>query len=272
MPASLSRFMSRPSCAPMGQLWEKTQRPDLHRRSALRFWSHDPRSLILEGSGYWRYVPSVDGVRFLTSYDYRTRFGRRPCDRPAPLSTAARLGYGLELRPAAAVAGGRNRARGVARRPSPRARVTNPPGTPLRLPRLLRGRAPSLRRPRSPRTSEAAPRRAARVTSPGPVLFGSAPQRPRRFVRSAISSRPSASGAALSLGRGPAAPVGKRRHHVKFVPSPTWAPNLPSIAAPARARAKTKDVRESRILFPSAVENLKPQDARVWRILPRPFG
>jgi hypothetical protein len=113
--------------APMDNLWEKTQRPELHQRwdlrftrikylprddetqpqrflystrigfgleisgegesigtksaddgsrtSALRFWSHDRRSLILEGSGYWRYVPSVDGVRFLTSYDYRTRFG-----------------------------------------------------------------------------------------------------------------------------------------------------------------------------------------------------
>jgi uncharacterized membrane protein YphA (DoxX/SURF4 family) len=46
------------------------------RTSALKFWSHDPRSLIREGSGYWRYVPTADGVRFLTWYDYRTRFGR----------------------------------------------------------------------------------------------------------------------------------------------------------------------------------------------------
>jgi hypothetical protein len=45
------------------------------RTSALKFWSDDPMSLIREGSGYWRYVPTDDGVRFLTWYDYRTRFG-----------------------------------------------------------------------------------------------------------------------------------------------------------------------------------------------------
>lgn len=45
------------------------------RTSALRFWSDDPMSLIREGSGYWRYVPTDDGIRFLTWYDYRTRFG-----------------------------------------------------------------------------------------------------------------------------------------------------------------------------------------------------
>src|SRR6185369_7100234 len=45
------------------------------RTSALKFWSADPRSLIREGSGYWRYIPTPDGVRFLTWYDYRTRFG-----------------------------------------------------------------------------------------------------------------------------------------------------------------------------------------------------
>jgi len=43
--------------------------------SALRFWSDDPKSLIREGSGYWKYVPTSDGVRFLTVYDYRVRFG-----------------------------------------------------------------------------------------------------------------------------------------------------------------------------------------------------
>ena len=55
------------------------------RTSALRFWSDDPKSLIREGSGYWRYVPTADGVRFLTWYDYRTRFGRlgRVIDRLA---------------------------------------------------------------------------------------------------------------------------------------------------------------------------------------------
>jgi hypothetical protein len=45
------------------------------RTSALRFWSNDAKSLISEGSGYWRYIPTSDGVRFLTWYDYRTRFG-----------------------------------------------------------------------------------------------------------------------------------------------------------------------------------------------------
>jgi hypothetical protein len=43
--------------------------------SALRFWSDDPRALIREGSGYWRYVPTDDGVRFITRYDYATRWG-----------------------------------------------------------------------------------------------------------------------------------------------------------------------------------------------------
>jgi hypothetical protein len=45
------------------------------RVSALKFWSHDPKSLIREGSGYWKYVPADTGQRFLTRYDYRTRFG-----------------------------------------------------------------------------------------------------------------------------------------------------------------------------------------------------
>jgi hypothetical protein len=45
------------------------------RTSALRFWSADPKSLIEEGSGYWQYIPTENGVRFLTWYDYRTRFG-----------------------------------------------------------------------------------------------------------------------------------------------------------------------------------------------------
>jgi len=45
------------------------------RTSALKFWSSDGKSLIEEGSGYWRYVPTENGTRFLTWYDYRTRFG-----------------------------------------------------------------------------------------------------------------------------------------------------------------------------------------------------
>jgi hypothetical protein len=45
------------------------------RTSALKFWSDDPKSLIREGAGYWRYVSTAEGVRFLTRYDYRVRFG-----------------------------------------------------------------------------------------------------------------------------------------------------------------------------------------------------
>ncbi|MFP3987836.1 hypothetical protein U9R90_10100 [Streptomyces sp. E11-3] len=52
-------------------------RPDGTRTSALRFSSPHPLSLLAEGSGYWRYVPDGDdGVRFVTGYDYRPRWGR----------------------------------------------------------------------------------------------------------------------------------------------------------------------------------------------------
>lgn len=49
--------------------------PNGSRASSLSFWSDDRKSLIREGSGYWRYVPTEDGIRFLTWYDYRVRFG-----------------------------------------------------------------------------------------------------------------------------------------------------------------------------------------------------
>jgi len=45
------------------------------RTSALKFWSDEPWSLIRTGSGYWQYVPTPDGVRFLTWYDYEVRLG-----------------------------------------------------------------------------------------------------------------------------------------------------------------------------------------------------
>jgi hypothetical protein len=45
------------------------------RTSALRFWSDDHKSLIRGGSGYWRYAPTDVGIRFITQYDYETRFG-----------------------------------------------------------------------------------------------------------------------------------------------------------------------------------------------------
>ncbi|MCF6526578.1 hypothetical protein, partial [Streptomyces sp. JJ36] len=62
------------------------RRPDGTRTSALRFRSPHPLSLLAEGSGYWRYVPAgepEDGIRFLTGYDYRPRWGRpgRVADR-----------------------------------------------------------------------------------------------------------------------------------------------------------------------------------------------
>ena len=102
--------------APLEEVWAKTQTPEEHVRwdarftsieplgggrfryatrigfgleieglgesvagaatSALRFWSDDARSLIRSGSGYWRYVPTSEGVRFLTRYDNETRWGR----------------------------------------------------------------------------------------------------------------------------------------------------------------------------------------------------
>lgn len=51
-------------------------RPDGTRWSGLKFWTADRRSIIEAGAGYWRYIPTEDGVRFLTRYDYRPRWGR----------------------------------------------------------------------------------------------------------------------------------------------------------------------------------------------------
>ena len=48
---------------------------DGSRTSSLKFWSDDPRSLIREGSGYWKYIPTKNGIKFVTWYDYITRFG-----------------------------------------------------------------------------------------------------------------------------------------------------------------------------------------------------
>ncbi|MEV8413156.1 hypothetical protein AB0P45_06010 [Streptomyces niveus] len=49
---------------------------DGRRVSVLKFASAHPLSLLAEGIGYWRYVPTPDGIRFLTGYDYRPRWGR----------------------------------------------------------------------------------------------------------------------------------------------------------------------------------------------------
>jgi hypothetical protein len=45
------------------------------RTSSLKFWSEDSKSLIKTGSGYWKYVPSENAIRFFTWYDYETRLG-----------------------------------------------------------------------------------------------------------------------------------------------------------------------------------------------------
>lgn len=50
-------------------------RPDGTRTSALRFTTADRLSPLQDGRGYWRYVPTPDGVRFITGYDYTPGFG-----------------------------------------------------------------------------------------------------------------------------------------------------------------------------------------------------
>lgn len=55
-----------------GDRWQA----DGRRTSALRFSSPNPLSPIRSGAGYWRYVPTADGVRFLTGYDYVPGWGR----------------------------------------------------------------------------------------------------------------------------------------------------------------------------------------------------
>jgi hypothetical protein len=43
--------------------------------SSLKFASDDRKSLIRTGAGYWKYIPTTDGLRFFTWYDYTVRFG-----------------------------------------------------------------------------------------------------------------------------------------------------------------------------------------------------
>lgn len=43
--------------------------------SVLKFSSDSPISIIQQGSGYWKYMPEKDGIKFLTGYDYQTRWG-----------------------------------------------------------------------------------------------------------------------------------------------------------------------------------------------------
>src|SRR5262249_53315986 len=58
-----------------GESLGQRELPDGRRASSLRFWSDHPAAIIREGSGYWKYIPAPEGIRFLTWYDYRARFG-----------------------------------------------------------------------------------------------------------------------------------------------------------------------------------------------------
>ncbi len=51
------------------------RRPDGSAVSVLRFACAHPLSLIRRGQGYWRYLPTPQGVRFLTGYDYTPGWG-----------------------------------------------------------------------------------------------------------------------------------------------------------------------------------------------------
>lgn len=62
--------------AGIGESLGDRDRPDGTRSSGLKFWASDRRSIIDAGAGYWRYIPTDDGVRFLTRYDYFPRWGR----------------------------------------------------------------------------------------------------------------------------------------------------------------------------------------------------
>ena len=58
-----------------GETTAQSQLPDGSCCSSLRFASAHPLSIIQDGSGYWKYSPTPEGIRFVTWYDYRTRFG-----------------------------------------------------------------------------------------------------------------------------------------------------------------------------------------------------
>lgn len=55
----------------LGHRW----RADGQATSVLKFSTQDVLSPIGPGSGYWRYIPTADGVRFITGYDYRPGLG-----------------------------------------------------------------------------------------------------------------------------------------------------------------------------------------------------
>lgn len=45
------------------------------RTSALLFTTDDPLSPLGDGRGYWRYIPTETGIRFITGYDYEPGWG-----------------------------------------------------------------------------------------------------------------------------------------------------------------------------------------------------
>ena len=104
-PRSLPGF----TVAGTGESLGDRDRPDGTRWSGLKFWADDRRSIIDAGAGYWRYVPTDDGVRFLTRYDYRPRWGRfgELVDRVG-VPAGLRVGDRVELRPPAPLARGRH--------------------------------------------------------------------------------------------------------------------------------------------------------------------
>jgi hypothetical protein len=72
--------------------------------SALKFWSTDPKSLIKEGSGYWQYIPTARGVRFLTWLRLSdTLWCSGPADRSIDVSAIDRLGDRPDSRPASSL-------------------------------------------------------------------------------------------------------------------------------------------------------------------------
>jgi len=51
------------------------QRADGTRTSALKFTTNDRLSPLGDGRGYWRYIATDDGIRFITGYDYEPGWG-----------------------------------------------------------------------------------------------------------------------------------------------------------------------------------------------------
>ena len=71
-----TRIVPGLTVAGTGESLGDRNRADGSHWSGLKFWANDRRSLIAAGAGYWRYVPTGDGLRFITRYDYRPRWGR----------------------------------------------------------------------------------------------------------------------------------------------------------------------------------------------------